>query len=266
MWCAGCASAAENVIRNQEGVKSADVSFAAEKGRIEYDPDVIVLEDILKKLDALGYRARLLSDGAEQQEAHSQEERTLWQLLVAFGIGMQVMLIYLVQLYPRYVRGEFNAPGVRNLQFLVWGLATPILLYGGSSILKGAWRAMRARTATMDTLVALGTLSAYFYSAYVALTGKGEVYFDSIVMITVFIMLGRYLENVGGAQARKDIRSLLKLQPDEAHRKKGDEWETVPIAKVVIDDFLLVKPGERIPADGLVTAARWCRTRPSSCR
>ena len=254
MWCAGCASAAENVIRNQEGVKSADVSFAAEKGRIEYDPDVIALEDILKKLDALGYRARLLSDGAEQQEAHSQEERTLWQLLVAFGIGMQVMLIYLVQLYPRYMRGEFNAPGVRNLQFLVWGLATPILLYGGSSILKGAWRAMRARTATMDTLVALGTLSAYFYSAYVALTGKGEVYFDSIVMITVFIMLGRYLENVGGAQARKDIRSLLKLQPDEAHRKKGDEWETVPIAKVAIDDFLLVKPGERIPADGLVTA------------
>jgi heavy metal translocating P-type ATPase len=173
---------------------------------------------------------------------------------VAFGIGMQVMLIYLVQLYPRYVRGEFNAPGVRNLQFLVWGLATPILLYGGSSILKGAWRAMRARTATMDTLVALGTLSAYFYSAYVALTGKGEVYFDSIVMITVFIMLGRYLENVGGAQARKDIRSLLKLQPDEAHRKKGKDWETVPIAKVAIDDFLLVKPGERIPADGLVTA------------
>ncbi|MDK2980489.1 MAG: P-type Cu+ transporter [Chloroflexota bacterium] len=253
MWCAGCASAAENVIRNQPGVKSADVSFAAEKGRIDYDPDVIALEDILKKLDALGYRARLLSDTSEQQEAHSQEEKTLWQLLVAFGIGMQVMLIYLVQLYPRYVRGEFNAPGVRNLQYLVWGLTTPILLYGGSSILKGAWRALRARTATMDTLVALGTLSAYFYSAYVALTGQGEVYFDSIVMITVFIMLGRYLENVGGAQARKDIRSLLKLQPDEAHRKQGAQWKTVPIAKIGVDDFLLVKPGERIPADGLVT-------------
>lgn len=248
MWCAGCAAAAEQVLRNQPGVKSADVSFAAERGRIQYDPAQVDPAAVLQKLDALGYQARLLTDPG-QQRAERQQERTLLQLVVAAGFGMQVMLLYLVQLYPLYAAGQFATPEVRKLEMLACVLTMPVLLFGGRSFLQGTWRALRARTATMDTLVTLGTFSAYCYSIYVTLTGSGEAYFDSVAMITTFIMLGRYLETLGGASARKDIRRLLKLQPDDAWRRADVGWQRVPASTLVPGDTILVKPGERVPTD-----------------
>ncbi len=251
MWCAGCALAAEQVLRSQPGVKDAEVSFAAERGRLQYDPAKADPATLLKRLDSLGYQARLLTDPADQK-AERLQERVLLQLITAAAFGMQVMLLYIAQLYPRYAAGQFNAPDVRRLQYLVWILATPILLFGGSSFLRGAWRSLRARTATMDTLVALGTLSAYLYSAYVALSGKGQVYFDSVAMITTFVMLGRYLETLGGGQARKDIRRLLQMQPDNASQRVGQVWREVRASSLQPGDIVLIKPGERVPADAEV--------------
>jgi heavy metal translocating P-type ATPase len=248
MWCAGCATAAERVLQHQSGIRSAAVSFAAERGRIQYDPNLADPTAALRTLDSLGYRARLLSDPAETRQER-QQERTLRQLIVAAAFGMQVMLLYLVQLYPLYAAGQFASPDVRRLQYVVWALATPVLLWGGSSFLRGAWRALRARTATMDTLMALGTLSAYGYSIYVTLTGSGEAYFDSVAMITTFVMIGRYLEALGGAQARKDIRKLLKLQPDTAQKRVDGSWQQVQARVLLAGDTILIKPGERIPAD-----------------
>ncbi len=248
MWCAGCATAAEQVLRNTEGVKSADISFAAERGRIQYDPEMVDPQVILKDLDRLGYHARPVNDPAEK-EAERKQEGTLLQLITAAAFGMQVMLLYLTQLYHLYAAGQFASQNVRHLQYLTWLLATPVMFVGGISFLKGAWRALRARTATMDTLVALGTLSAYSYSVYVTLTGRGEAYFDSVVMITTFIMLGRYLETLGGSQARKDIRSLLHLQPDKAWKRHGNDWRSIQAQDLETGDMILVKPGERVPAD-----------------
>jgi heavy metal translocating P-type ATPase len=248
MWCAGCAVAAEQVLRSQPGVKSVDVSFAAERGRIQYDPDRVNPTAALQGLDALGYRARLLTDmGEERTERH--QERTLLQLIVAMAFGMQVMFLYIELLYPLYAAGQFASPETRRIQYFAWLLATPVLIFGGSSFLRGAWRALRARTATMDTLVALGTLSAYTYSVYVALTGSGEAYFDSVAMITTFVMLGRFLEVLGGARARKGVGRLLSLQPDRAWRRQGESWEQVQANALVPGDTILVKPGERVPAD-----------------
>jgi heavy metal translocating P-type ATPase len=248
MWCAGCAQAAEQVLRKQPGMKNVEVNFAAERGRMQYDPDKLDPDAVLRDLNRLGYRARLLTDPQEQREER-QQESLLLQLIAAAAFGMQVMLLYLVQLYQRYAAGDFNAPDVRKLEYLVWALATPALFYGGSSFLRGAWRALRARTATMDTLVALGTLSAYSYSVYVTLTGSGEVYFDSVVMITTFIMFGRYLEKLGGTQARKGIRKLLKLQPTKAWLQDDDEWKEVDAKTLKAGDTILLKPGQRVPVD-----------------
>ncbi|MEJ2301816.1 MAG: heavy metal translocating P-type ATPase metal-binding domain-containing protein [Anaerolineales bacterium] len=251
MWCAGCASAAEQVLRRHPGVKSADVSFAAERGRLQYDPGQVDPDELLKDLDSLGYKTRNLLDPAQAEIEHKQEH-ILIQLIAAAAFGMQVMLIYLVQLYPRYAAGDFSDPEVHKLQYMIWVLATPILFVGGISFLKGAWRAIRARTATMDTLVALGTASAYIYSAYVTIQGQGEVYFDSVAMITTFVMFGRYLETLGGAQARKDIRQLLKMQPDQAWKRTEDQWKQASAMRLVTGDQILVKPGERVPADSVV--------------
>ena len=104
----------------------------------------------------------------------------------------------------------------------------------------------------MDTLVALGTLSAYGYSVYITLTGSGETYFDSVAMITTFVMIGRFLEKLGGTQARKDIRNLLKLQPETAHRRQEERWEDTPAANLETGDTILIRPGERVPADASI--------------
>jgi heavy metal translocating P-type ATPase len=210
------------------------------------------VEEVFKALKGTGYRARILSFQGKSK-AEKKQENTLLQLLGAAAFGMQVMLLYLVVLYPRYSAGDYGAEEVRRIQYMVWALASPVIFYGGISFLIGAWRALRARTANMDTLVALGTLSAYGYSVYVTVTGSGEAYFDSVVMITTFIMLGRYLEAVGGARARKDIRQLLSMQPERARRRTvGDsegEWEEVSASRLEPGQEILIRPGERIPAD-----------------
>jgi heavy metal translocating P-type ATPase len=253
MWCAGCAVAAEQVLRRKPGVKDVDVSFAAERGRIQYDPAQVDPTAVLRSLDGLGYRARLLTE-PDDQRVERRQESVLLQLVVALAFGMQVMLLYLVQLYPRYAAGQFNAPDIRRLQYVVWLLTTPVLLVGGSSFLRGAWRALRARTATMDTLVALGTLSGYGYSVYVTLTGSGQACFDSVAMITQFVMLGRYIETLGGTQARRDIRRLLRLQPDKARRRSGEAWQEVHAGELAPGDTILIRPGERVPADASILA------------
>ncbi len=248
MWCSGCAVAAEKTLRNQRGVRSVDISFAAERGRMSYDPELVNPDEVLVQLKKLGYQAKSMSDLAEQEVTRLQN-RTFLQFITAAAFGMWIMILYLVQLYPLYAQGNFADPNVRRLEILTGLLATPILIFGGSSFFIGAWQALKARTATMDTLVALGTLSAYVYSFYVSLTGRGEAYFDSVGMITTFVMFGRYLETLGGSQARKDIGKLLKLQPEKAWVRENDEWVQVKSMDLQPGSTILIKPGERIPAD-----------------
>ena len=254
MHCAGCAVAVEKSLKRRPGVHDVDVSFAAEQGRLRYDPGRTDLDAVFQALKGTGYRVRVLTFEGKSR-AEKRQENTLLQLLGSVAFGMQVMLLYLVVLYPQYGAGVFATEEVRRIQYMVWALSSPVIFYGGSSFLIGAWRTIRARTANMDTLVALGTLSAYGYSVYVTVTGSGEVYFDSVVMITTFIMLGRYLEAVGGTRARKDIRQLLSMQPEGARRRLGGssgEWEEVPASRLEPGQEILVRPGERVPVDAEV--------------
>ena len=251
MYCPDCASSIEASLSNEPGIKNVTVSFAGEQGRIDYNPEEADLDSALENLKDIGYHAHLTTDPSEKK-IEKERESLLLRLIVAAGFGMQIMLIYLVQLYPLYASGTFSSQNVQNLHYVVWALATPALFIGGSSFLLGSWRSIKAGKIGMNTLVSLGTLSAYSYSVYITLQGNGEVYFDSVAMITTFIMLGRYLEKLGGSQARKDIHHLLQLQPQTARRREGDEWVETKVNRLRIGDKILVKPGERIPADAKV--------------
>ena len=151
-------------------MRGVDVSFASERGRVSYDPSVTDPKKLMGTLDRLGYRAMLLSDRRESA-SERRVEGLLLQLVVAVAFGMQIMMIYLASLYPRYSAGDYSSSLTRNLEYVALGLTIPVLFVGGWSFLKGAWRALRARTATMDTLVTLGTVSAFGYSAYMTATG-----------------------------------------------------------------------------------------------
>ncbi len=251
MWCSGCALAAERAVGRRPGVFSVDVSYAAERGRVQYDPGAADPADVLGVLGRMGYDARLLTQpGGRARER--LEERMLLHLVVSVVLGMQVMLIYVLRLYPLYSRGQFDTTEVEAFEYAVWALTTPVLFYGGISFLRGAWQALLARTATMDTLVALGTLSAYTYSVWTTIVGGGATYFDSVGMIIAIVLAGRYLEVVGGARARKDVRQLLTLQPERASRREAEDWVDVPAADLRVGDVVLSRPGERVAADGEV--------------
>ena len=204
MWCSGCALAAERALGRRPGVFSVDVSYAAERGRLQYDPGAADPADVLGVLGRMGYDARLLTQPGRRARERL-EERMLLHLVVSVVLGMQVMLIYVLRLYPLYSRGQFDTTEVEAFEYAVWALTTPVLFYGGISFLRGAWQALLARTATMDTLVALGTLSAYAYSVWTTIAGEGATYFDSVGMI-IAIVLARPVPRGGrrraGAQGR----------------------------------------------------------------
>ncbi len=252
MWCASCATSAGRVLEHADGVESATFNFAMGKGRVDYDPTRIEVDEILHRLEGMGYSPRVTGETG-RKDAGKAEERILIQAIVALAFEMQVMLLYLERLYPLYNRGQFGSPDAHTVGLIVWVLATPALFFGGQTFLRGAWHSLLARTANMDTLVALGTLAAYSYSVWAVLAGGREVYFDSVVMITTFVVVGRYLETVGGARARKDVRALLELQPERAWKLESGGLTQVRAATLLPGDVIVVKQGERVPVDAEVT-------------
>ncbi len=251
MWCSGCAVAAQRLLEQQPGVIAAEVSFAAERGRLRYDPAQADPEDLLLGLESLGYRPSLTADAGEGRKER-RDSLLLVQFVVALTLGMMVMTFYLGNLYGYYALGQFTDQAVRGMQYLACLLTIPVLFFGGYSFIHGAWRGLRAGVATMDTLVSLGISSAFAYSTCMAVTGRGQTYFDSVVMVVSFVLLGRILEASGGARARKDIRQLLRLQPGKATRREGDAWVEVPARQLAVGDLILIKPGERVPADAQI--------------
>ena len=251
MWCPMCASAAERALSHTAGVRGADVNFALGRGRVEFDPTLVSADELLHRVQRLGYRASLSGEGGSRDEDR-HEERLLIQVLVALAFGMQVMVLYLVRLYGLYQTGQAASADARTLGLLVWALSTPVLLYGGQTFLRGAWRGLAARTVNMDTLVTLGTVSAYLYSGFAVLTSR-PTYFDSVTMIIQFVMIGRYLEAMGGARARKDVRALFELQPERAWLLAPDGAPSeVRAAELAVGDRIAVRTGERVPADAVV--------------
>ena len=251
MTCPSCAEVVARCVARHPGVHSSDINFALGKARIDYDPTLTDTGEIAHLIERAGYRARVVGGSARPKEERA-EERTLIQLLVALAFGMQVDMFYLAQLYGLYAAGLAGTPQARNIGLFMWAAATPVLFYGGQSFLLGAWNGLRSRSVNMDTLVSLGTLSAYCYSVFAVLTGR-PAYFDSVTMITVFIMIGRYIETVGGARARKDVRALLELQPERAWLLTGGSPAEIQAAELKPGDSIVVKQGERVPADSVVS-------------
>jgi heavy metal translocating P-type ATPase len=251
MWCAGCAVSGERLVARVPGVYDVEIGFAAERGRIRFDAQRVDPADALSRLSHVGLRASLLDD-ADHRGAERREERMLLRVVVAWILGMQVMLLYLLRLYGLYQQGDYGGTTTRAFVALAGLFATVVLFYSGWTFLSGAWRAAVARTVTMDTLVALGTLFAWTDSVVMAVTASGPAYFDAVAMITQIVVLGRYLELAGGARARKDLRNLLALQPERARVRGADDWEEIRADLARPGERMLVRAGERVPLDAVV--------------
>ncbi len=181
------------------------------------------------------------------------------RFFVGAAVGMWVLWPTLFVLYPAFLSAEYA--GVQRVELFTAVGSLVVLLYSGWPFLAGAWRALRVRRATMDTLVVLGTWTAWFYSVWAALTGGGPTYFESAAMITTIVLLGRWLESLGQRDAARAVVVLASTASAEEAWLLPEsgalaEASRVPVAEVEPGALIAVRPGERVPVDGVVDQRR----------
>ena len=261
MSCAACANAVETAIRQVPGVTEAQVNFAAEQARVDYDAGTISLDSIQAAVADAGYGAvEELGARIDARAERRKQQRALLSRVVVSGIvGILLVIGMLPAMLGIHIPGW---PMVLHNAWLQLLLATPVLVWCGQSFFVGAWNAFIHRSANMNTLVALGTGTAYVYSIFVTvfphvLMAQGlspDVYYEAAVVIIALLLLGRYLENRARGQTSDAIRQLMGLQPNTARViRQGNECD-LPIEAVVVGDIVVVRPGEKVPVDGEVVA------------
>lgn len=263
MSCASCASSIEQAIKSVPGVMECNVNFGMEQASIQYDSQKTSLAKIQATVDAAGYKAFPLpeisqgEDDTEQitRQAESQVlQRKLWTA------GMISLLLFTGSI-PAMTGWHLPfIPGWLHNFWLQLVLTAPVQFWCGNSFYIGAWKSLKRRLATMDTLIALGTSSAYFYSVSVTLfpgffLAQGlipSVYYEVAASVIALILLGKTLENRAKGETSEAIRKLMGLQAKTARIVRNGQELEVPLAQVEIGDIVQVRPGEQIPVDGEV--------------
>ncbi|MBI2312256.1 MAG: cadmium-translocating P-type ATPase [Betaproteobacteria bacterium] len=253
--CAACVWLNEQHLARLPGVRSVEVNYTSHRARVSWDDRAIKLSEILRAVAAIGYTAHPY-DAARQDEVHRRERRAaLWQLFVA-GFGMMQVMMYALPVYLAG-DGEMSADIETLMRWASLVLTLPVVLYSGAPFFRGAWRDLRFRRLGMDVPVALGIGLAFVASCWATVTGKGEVYFDSIAMFVFLLLTGRFLEMGARRKASEAAEQLVKLIPASAWHLAGypgSRAETrVSVSGLAPGDVVLVKPGETVPADGRVT-------------
>ena len=259
MTCAACASRIERSLNKAEGVEEATVNLATERATVRFDPDVTSVDQLVGAIQAAGYDAIVPSKSASSlapDEAHARVQRKDYETLrLKFIIAVSLAVPVLVMAMS-HGRIAMLDPLTRWLQFL---LTTPVVLYCGAQFYRGALAALRHRAADMNTLIALGTGSAYVYSVIVITTGlldsngmPAPVYFEAAAVIIALILLGRMLEARAKGRTSEAIKRLIGLQPQTASVVRAGHELVVPIESVVPGDLIIVRPGEKIPVDGII--------------
>ena len=277
MSCASCVNRIERYLRKADGVVEASVNLATETASVRYDPARMDPARIARTVGAAGYEARLdLADGwaprtpagplsaprpAEAVAEPTYGERHLATLRRRLSVAAVLTAPLMAALASTSILPSL--PAALSDPWLQMALATPVQFYAGRGFYAGAFRAALHRAADMDTLVALGTSAAYFYSVAAVLSpgffagasgARPPLYFDTSAEIVTLILLGRFLEARARAHTSDAIRGLAGLSPRTARLVVGSAEVDVAVGEVAVGDMVRVRPGERVPVDGVVAA------------
>ncbi|MDI3327992.1 MAG: heavy metal translocating P-type ATPase [Alicyclobacillaceae bacterium] len=264
MSCAACAARIEKGLARLPGVEQASVNFALERASVAYYPGVVTPEEILKKVEDLGYKAKIRQGGAgREREAPQRREASERLLRLVVSAALSLPLLYTMVAHFPWFHGV-PVPAFLMNPWVQWILATPVQFAVGWPFYRGAYRALRNGSANMDVLVALGTSAAYFYSLWetVAWFAGGStghppaLYYETSAVLITLILVGKWLEAVAKGRTSEAIRHLMGLQPKTASVVREGREEQVPVDRVVPGDRIRVRPGEKIPVDGLVLEGR----------
>ncbi|MFH1423956.1 MAG: heavy metal translocating P-type ATPase [Candidatus Nealsonbacteria bacterium] len=254
MHCASCSANIEHALGKETGVKSANVNFALEKLYLEYDLAQTTLEKIKSAVDKLGYK--IIEEGGDEGEVsreehddhHGRARELKGRFIIALMCGLPIIYMVMgemIGLPIPMILEKYATP----IQFV---LATAVIL-ATFNIWTDGLKGLRRLHPNMNSLIFIGTATAYFYSLIISILSLNQsLYYESAVFILIFISLGHYLEELTKGKTGAAIKKLIGLQPKEATVIKGGEEIKIPILEVQIGDIILVKPGEKIPVDGIV--------------
>jgi Cu+-exporting ATPase len=252
MHCASCAQKIESTLKKLKGIATANVNFATEKATVEFNEKFVSDESIKKAIEQLGYQIIAEEEtekSSDKEKAAREAEIKKLRNLFLFSLILSVP-IFIISMPFEWL--DIQIPYQSIILLL---LATPVQFIVGYRFYKGAFSALKAKTASMDTLIAIGTSAAYFYSLFAVLFPEalGEhVYFETAAVLITFIILGKWLEAITKGKASEAIKKLAGLQPKTAIVIRNGREITVPIKDVVAGDIVIIKPGQRIPVDGVV--------------
>jgi Cu2+-exporting ATPase len=252
--CAACVWLNERHVNQLPGVLEFRVNYSTHRASVKWDDSRICLSEILKAIASIGYAAHPF-DAGRQEKIYKNERRQALKRLAVAGLGAMQVMMLAVALYAGAAQGMEE----KLHNFLRWVsliIATPVVFYSARLFFVGAWRDVRHVQLGMDVPVALAIGSAYAASLWATVTNSGEVYFDSVTMFTFFLLAGRFLEMAARHRAGQAAEELVKLIPAMATRISDTGEEVVAVAKLIPGDHVLVKPGESIPADGIITEGK----------
>jgi Cu+-exporting ATPase len=237
MTCASCASRIERKLNRLDSVE-ATVNYATEEAAVSFDPAAVSVDDLIATVESIGYHAALPSDVAEAPAARAVRTR----LVVAAALTAPLVLLAMVP--PLRVDGW---------EWLALALATPVVFWCGAGFHRATLLNARHGAATMDTLISVGTLAAWTWSAVVLVGGiDAHTYFEVAAVITTLILLGRWLELRARGRSSEAIRALLELGAKEARVLRDGEEVLVAVEQLAVGDLFVVRPGEKIATDGVV--------------
>ena len=255
MTCTNCAQTIERTLNRLEGVVSASANFANERASVEYLPGVVSLAAIQQAIRDVGYDVIVAGEGESAEDVErAAREAEIRDQTRKFWVGV----VFTVPLFLLSMGRDFGLLGAWAhapwVNWLFLALATPVQFYVGWDYYVGGFKSLRAGSANMDVLVAMGSSAAYFYSvAVVLLPGVGgHVYFETSAMIITLIKLGKMLEARAKGRTSEAIKKLMGLRPKTAHVIRDGAEVSVPVESVVLGDVVVVRPGERLPVDGVV--------------
>lgn len=277
MTCTLCSAVIESKLENMSGIEKATVSYASEKAALQFDPEIIQFIMIQKAIESLGFSIEESEHtGSNKKPKYDRSLRKLKILLVFSAIlSFPLLLSMLVAgigfchdyLFPGntdkiaqlVAKVKYYSHYLHNWKFQL-ALATPVQFIIGFRFYRNAFNSLRARKAGMDLLVVIGTTSAYFYSLYNSLhdtnlvyAGMKNIYFEASSLIITLVLLGKYFEALAKGRASKAVQALLELKPKTACVLRGNSELYLTIDEIKTGDLLVVRPGEKIPVDGVIT-------------
>ncbi|MCF8014371.1 MAG: heavy metal translocating P-type ATPase [Chromatiaceae bacterium] len=249
--CAACVWLIETGLSKMPGVEEARVNLTGRRLRLKWDNSRQRLSSLIGRLGEIGYAAVPFDPETAEGALKRGNRALLFRMAFAAFAAMNLMWVS-IALYAGADEGEFRG----LFHWIGFAIATPTLIYSGWPFYRGAWLGLRQGALTMDLPVAIGASITYLYSLYVTVGGQGHVYWDTVVNFLFVILVGRFLEAMSKRQAMASTQRLLDLQPKIATVLRDGEEVVVPIRAVAMGDLLLVRPGETIPADGIVSQGR----------